>query len=121
METRVCTKCKEEKLLTEYYKNSLSKTGLTTYCKSCDKNRYRHADYVKRLYGINIEEYNEMVMLQCGTCAICSEIPENHRLAVDHNHDTGIVRGLLCRKCNAGIGLLQDNPQLIERALEYVK
>jgi len=65
---------------------------------------------LRREYGITIEIYEEMFAEQNGLCGICSSPPTTVRLDTDHNHDTGEVRGLLCRKCNMAIGLLHDNP-----------
>ncbi len=76
-----------------------------------------------RKFNITIEEYDMLYEKQKGLCAICEE-PEkenNKRLAVDHNHDTGKVRGLLCRACNTGIGLLQEKRELLEKAIKYLK
>jgi len=57
---------------------------------------------------------------QNGVCAICSGVSKNKSLAVDHNHVTGIVRGLLCDRCNRGLGNFQDSPKYFRRALEYL-
>lgn len=75
---------------------------------------------MKWQYGITPEQYDEMFDKQKGTCAICGHSPEGRRLDVDHCHRSGEVRGLLCNKCNQAIGLFNDEPNLIERALEYL-
>ena len=80
-------------------------------------------------FGITLEEYQRMEAGQGGTCAVCrrpeTEIhPQSGKprnLAVDHNHDTGAIRGLLCNACNRGIGLLNDDPNLLEAAAQYLK
>lgn len=73
-------------------------------------------------YGISLDDYNELFNLQDGKCKICemhqSKLKRN--LHVDHNHETGEVRGLLCQPCNHAIGLLKENPKIIKAALEYV-
>lgn len=77
---------------------------------------------LKKGYGITIEHYNEMLTQQDGCCAICGA-PENkdgRKLYVDHCHGTGVVRGLLCHKCNSGIGAFRDSPALVEKALSYL-
>ncbi len=75
---------------------------------------------VKR-YGLTVEAYKTLELGQKGTCAICHQINSNGRaLAVDHNHDTGIIRGLLCTTCNLAIGYLNDDPKLLQSALEYL-
>lgn len=79
---------------------------------------------MKKLYGITAGRYREMEEYQDALCAICfTDIPGGHgkRLAVDHNHDTKQVRGLLCSNCNRGLGLFQDNPALLREAAEYLE
>ncbi len=77
---------------------------------------------LKSIYGITFQQFTLMMELQNGVCAICKQ-PEsrNQRLCVDHNHDTGEVRGLLCFACNAGIGFLQDSSDVLEKAKQYLK
>lgn len=77
---------------------------------------------LRREFGISEAEYMKMLDAQGGVCAICKNSETGGRwLAVDHNHENGKVRGLLCQKCNTGIGLLSDSPTLIERALAYLR
>lgn len=73
-------------------------------------------------YGISLAEYDQLLAEQNNGCAICAKTPEQNgrRLAVDHNHETGEVRGLLCSPCNQGIGLLQDNPAVVSKAAAYL-
>ncbi len=79
-----------------------------------------------RNYGITVEQYAEMLKQQHGVCAICGE-PETHirkgtlcQLAIDHDHETGQIHGLLCNNCNRAIGLLQDNSDTLRRAADYL-
>lgn len=73
-------------------------------------------------YGITPEEYDAMLDAQGGVCGLCEQTcPTGQRLAVDHDHSTGKVRGLLCRTCNAGLGSLKDDPALLRRAAEYIE
>jgi len=83
----------------------------------------RRALELKRRYGITIEDYNRMFNEQNGCCAICKKHQTHFEkaLAVDHDHETEKVRGLLCRACNTAIGLLQDNPDVILEASNYVR
>lgn len=69
-------------------------------------------------YGINKNQYDAMVLLQCGKCKIC-DLPK--KLVVDHDHATGEVRGLLCSKCNSGLGLFEENTFNLQRAIGYLK
>ena len=74
---------------------------------------------LRSVYGITLEEYNRMAEAQGGLCAICQEKPD--KLFIDHCHHTGKVRGLLCIKCNSGIGLLRDSAAVVENALAYLR
>lgn len=73
-------------------------------------------------YGITVETYRSMWKSQGGFCAICGEVDyDGIRLCVDHDHVTGTVRGLLCGKCNRGIGLLKDSPAVLAKAALYLE
>lgn len=79
-----------------------------------------------RLYGITLDQYEEMLKSQNGVCKICGDPPQGGKtstssLHVDHNHVTGNVRALLCNRCNLAVGLLRDNPGLAEKTVEYLK
>lgn len=78
-------------------------------------------DYLKRNYGITHDDYLQMLKTQNGLCAICSKAEEKRRLAVDHCHHTGKIRGLLCGKCNTAIGKLNDNVCLLKKAIQYLE
>lgn len=74
-------------------------------------------------YGITPEYYADLLDIQAGGCAICGALEEDQRdgvLGVDHCHETGAVRGLLCENCNRAIGLLQDDPELLRMAIRYL-
>lgn len=73
---------------------------------------------LKRLYNMTLEDWKLQHEIQAGKCAICEV--ELDILCVDHCHDTGKVRGLLCQKCNTGLGMLGDNLKNIERAYLYM-
>lgn len=79
--------------------------------------------WLKYKYGITLEEYNRMFDSQEGKCAICgSEEPgrNNTNFAVDHDHETEEVRGLLCHRCNMGLGYFMDDPELLLKAAKYL-
>lgn len=92
-----------------------------------DKLKQRQA-HLRRSFGITIEQYNDLFRQQNGVCAICRK-PETVRnakygpgiLKVDHCHKSGRVRGLLCNRCNLGIGHLQDDAVLVRAAAEYLE
>lgn len=71
-------------------------------------------------YGITVEAYEAMLLVQENRCAICRNVQTRRRLNVDHCHQTGVVRGLLCDKCNKAIGLFGDSMELINRVIEYL-
>lgn len=77
----------------------------------------------RQLYGITLERFEEMRTSQKCSCAICGKHEsqnKNKKLFVDHNHNTGKVRELLCHGCNTGIGLLQDDVDLLQKAMDYL-
>lgn len=74
-----------------------------------------------RTYGISDANYAALLSQQGGCCAICRQPPGERSLAVDHDHLTGRIRGLLCGLCNTALGLLRDNPDLIDRASAYLR
>ena len=78
----------------------------------------RKARY-KRKYGITLAQYDAMLEEQANTCAICGEPPFGVRLAVDHSHTTGKVRGLLCSSCNSRLGVLESE-EFTKRARAYL-
>jgi hypothetical protein len=73
-----------------------------------------------RIYGITVAEYNRIHDQQQGLCAICKQTNNKKSLCIDHDHATGEVRGLLCDKCNRGLGLFQDNITLLRQAIGYL-
>jgi len=88
-----------------------------------EKPENKEKKYIKslmRFYNITKEDYNKMFDNQTGRCAICF-CESNIKLCVDHNHTTGKVRGLLCKKCNSAIGLLKDNTEFLYRAIKYLQ
>jgi hypothetical protein len=77
--------------------------------------------YLLKTYNLTLEQYNKMWINQNGCCAICKKHElEIQKLHVDHNHDTGQVRGLLCPQCNKGLGLFYDNKEYLETAIKYL-
>ena len=75
---------------------------------------------LKLSHSFTIKDYNHLFLKQGGVCAICKKT-ENKRLSIDHDHETGIVRGLLCSNCNLGIGKLFDNVEYLQSAILYLK
>lgn len=139
MATKTCFQCGAEKDIEEFGQRAISLDGHDGTCKEC-KRVYRKKHYqgqeekkriwfLRRNYDITIEQYESMLVAQGGVCAICRQ-PETHRdwrsgkvmwLAVDHDHLTGVIRGLLCNRCNSAIGYLDEQPERLVNAMEYLR
>ena len=123
MELKTCTKCNQEKPKSEYYKRSQAAGGgLDASCKECKRvwyKRDRRWGHLRERYGLTKEQYEQMYENQQGLCGICS-LPFDV-LAVDHCHETGKIRGLLCKPCNSALGLLGDKQETIKRAIAYLE
>ena len=133
-----CSKCNEHKTLESFPKDNRYSDGRRPRCKSCIARylvEYRQRDpgkikdyFLKRDFGISIDQYNQMLASQGGLCAVCKK-PEYYKhqsgktksLSVDHCHTTGKVRGLLCGDCNRAIGLLNDSIDLLLDAATYIQ
>ena len=139
MEARRCSSCDEVKPEEAFTRRHTHRPGkLVSVCTPCKvqyNKRRRRADpakvyeierrsKLKNQYGITVEEYDAMLAAQGGGCAICHATEPGGRtryFPVDHCHTTGTVRGLLCTKCNRGLGLFNDNTGRMERAVKYLK
>lgn len=147
---KTCSKCKTEKPFEDFGRDKNRRDGHFPQCKICKRagdassrnapeRRERAAQRSRehyatkknmhvcasltRKYGISLDEYDRMLEEQGNECAVCDRTPEDNgrRLAVDHNHSTGEVRGLLCDQCNVALGKLQDSPALLRNALAYLE
>ncbi|MGW0825908.1 endonuclease VII domain-containing protein [Streptomyces sp. NPDC002845] len=112
-----CQGCGEIKPHSEWHRKMSSRDGLASRCRACRAvdNRTGH---LKRTYGLTPAELEAMVAEQQGICCICLAAPAEH---VDHCHNTGRVRGVLCFSCNAALGQFKDRPDVIRRAATYVE
>jgi hypothetical protein len=102
----------------DYYRRKYGKNRE----KMCPKPK-RRTDHLKR-YGITINEWEKMFEKQGKICALCgSDVPAKHsnRWNTDHDHDTGIIRGIICCSCNNGLGLFKDDPVLLRKAANYIE
>lgn len=146
---KICTRCGDEKPLAQFYKDAALRDGYKPICKTCyaadakranDARRledpsiftkrstaWRHANpeknrlqHVLRTYGLDAETYQGMLEAQDNACAICRQA-FTKTPAVDHNHDTGKVRGLLCQRCNTICGLTGDSPDWLRAAITYLE
>jgi hypothetical protein len=86
-----------------------------------ERKRAARDAYYRRTFGITADDVDAMLERQGGGCAICGDLPERlGNLHVDHDHATGVIRGLLCSRCNHAIGLLREDAGLFARAAEYL-
>jgi len=130
---KICPTCKVEKTLEEYWKNQSS-------CIDCSKWKQKNywqsrtpkkrlEQHLKYKYGVSPEQFLEAWDKQEGKCSICKDtLPDlltydNRRrgYAIDHNHETGAFRGILCNECNALLGMAEENPTILESAITYLK
>lgn len=114
-----CVVCETRKHDSEFYVKDRSTGRKDTTCKRC-----RIIQQRERTLGITQEEYLALHKKQGGKCGICRKRIRSRRfkaLAVDHCHDTGRIRGLLCSNCNTGLGLFKENPEAMLRAIEWIK
>lgn len=128
---KYCKRCDTNKELTEFRKNGKKHS----WCRICQneynkqwyyKNRerglrWRKNSNLKRAFGITIDEYEKLLKSQGGVCKICGNKQNGKHLAVDHNHATNKIRGILCDNCNRGLGMFKDNPILLNQAIKYLK
>ncbi len=143
-----CNQCKATFALSFFCKASKSPDGHQYTCKEChkankrawfaknkqhciDKTKQWRKDNpekflnarLKNYYGISLDDYKKMAAKQNDCCAICGEKERRvrrSRMAIDHCHKTGVVRGLLCNNCNIGIGNLKDDPIILMKAVSYL-
>ena len=134
-----CIECKKQKSITDFHKSPGGLFERQRRCKKCvlvrlkkdrkeNKEKWRKYDrkrYLKDRYKISVNDWDEMLSNQSGGCAICGDklgdIKLKRRLHVDHDHNTGIVRGLLCGACNYGIDKFRDDPSLLRLAATYLE
>jgi hypothetical protein len=108
------------------YKNKTDRDAQRERWLSTRDENYIRDYQLKRNYGISLEQFNILAEAQNWRCKICGYLPDpsaKHNqsvLHVDHDHVTGRVRGLLCPKCNRGLGLLGDDPNLLQKAIDYL-
>lgn len=129
LENRKCPVC-STLFSPTWYQHKYCSSGCVnkaSYLRSRDRQLDRNYQ-LQKVYGISEDTYIKLFEEQKGVCAICKS-PETHvhrktnlicNLSVDHDHSTGIVRGLLCKRCNMALGLLRDSEVLLENAKKYL-
>jgi hypothetical protein len=143
MPTKKCTKCKIEKETSAFSFRCDIKDKLRSHCKDCVKKKSReyqekstdsnrHSRFKAKLlyrYGITLLQYKQLQEKQNNKCAICKKEETNihnssgkiTRLAVDHCHTSGKIRGLLCKNCNLLIGYAKENSEILLNASSYIE
>lgn len=138
---KTCTKCNCSAIDADFFQDRQKKDGLSSSCKQCHAKYYK-TDAVKqrqhrwrtsgagkkwttgynlkRCFGLTSDDYARMLASQDGVCAICGGVNPNNALAVDHNHITGKIRGLLCITCNFRVGLI-ENEMLLAKTHQYLE
>lgn len=141
--SKLCKRCGQVKSASEFYKSRADTTGLTRLCKPCWNARTTEYYYrdpitkrqkareygIKRTFGITQDEYNQLLASQGGACKICgTKDPSNGKwkrrefkhFCVDHCHFTGVIRGLLCSRCNVTLARLGDTLESAMKFIEYL-
>jgi hypothetical protein len=133
-----CPKCRKNKQANKFHRNRNTHDGLAVVCAECHSKVQKESrtrplviDRIRRKrllsrYGITLECFNEMLAVQNGCCAVCPTILvvdgkgcSQNSANVDHDHETGEVRGLLCWSCNRRLGYLETRPDLNAKLLSY--
>lgn len=129
---KYCYVCKRILPDDSFAKNSTKTGEVRQECRECDtrqrkerKDREKERDpllvrdkYLRKKYNISLKDYNEMLLKQNKLCCICEEELD---LVVDHDHDTGEVRGLLCNLCNTSLGGFKDSISSLKKAIQYLE
>lgn len=125
-----CKKCGEDKSPTEFHNDKKRKDGKYAYCKPCTlahRLKYSKAKPEERLkynrfhkYGATPELITQITIRQSNECAGCKR-PFTKTPCLDHCHETGVIRGLLCHSCNRALGLLGDNAETLRNLIEYLR
>ena len=107
----LCKKCYHAKWMNGWYKNT----------RSTRKPDHWRSRNLKVKFKLTIEDYDLMLSNQAGVCKICQRPPKTKRLAVDHDHETGAIRGLLCGPCNTALSHVELTSNFSRKALAYLE
>ncbi len=149
LDTKACSRCKNSVPVTEFHRESATKDGLQRWCKACCKsyvaeNRdasrrtgrrhywrkkgnpelggelLRREGPRKRWYGLTLAQRRRLLD-ETPTCPLCGDPPSSRQFDIDHDHETGRIRGVLCNSCNLMLGLARNNPETLRRAALYLE
>lgn len=119
---KTCTKCRRALPQDAFARSNVGAGGLRSQCRSCRAQADR--DYLlQRRFGMSAEQFDALLAAQGGRCALCQRFEPGGRWGrfhVDHCHQTGQIRGILCHGCNVALGALGDDIEGLTRALRYV-
>lgn len=140
---KTCQRCGADKPLDDFHRDAKADDGRVAWCKTCRKeyraevyardpqaakdyqrewkrrNPAKVTEYGRRhRHGVEPEDFERLLAEQEGRCAICGT--DDEMLRIDHCHDRRVIRGLLCDRCNRGVGFFDDNPERLRAAAEYV-
>lgn len=150
METKVCSKCRRNKPLSDFYKQENHSDGLRSACKDCLKKadkKYRDSEigqkvsktkyqrkkkmpnakkhfqdqYLWRTYKIRITQKEQMYLAQNGCCIICEKPISFDLIFIDHRHLDGKIRELLCPACNTFVGHIENKRHLVDKIIKYLE
>jgi hypothetical protein len=119
---RICSRCRVQKPLTEYYLKPDSATGTHgSQCRECVKLQVLES-LRRRKYGLTPDQWNKLFKSQGSCCAICKTTDSEDRAwHTDHSHETGKTRGILCKNCNLTLGFAKDSTEILQSAVIYLK
>ena len=134
---KICSRCGV--LTYKFGASTRAKDGRRSQCKDCEKvyedrrsrnykeqyrdkpAEYRKNRQLKNRYGITLEDYNNMLQAQNGSCAMCPATALDEVMCVDHNHATGDVRAILCKPCNTMLGMANDSAARLQAGIDYLQ
>jgi hypothetical protein len=116
---KVCSKCEAWKPYSDYSREATTRDGFSSRCSECSRHHRAHM-WRKMKYGVNEGTYLALKARQGDCCLICGTHHDESPLVVDHCHDSGRVRGLLCGNCNNGLGHFRDDPDRLISAVFYL-
>lgn len=140
--TKTCNGCNVDRPVSDFHKCAAAPDGLAWRCIHCRKDylvanrdliyererRYEAQHSNRTKYLLSPEDYHSMLADQGGGCAICGQqesfvaakTGKPRRFAIDHDHETGRIRGLLCTRCNLALGSFCDDPARLQNAIDYL-